>query len=328
MSRRARWILAVAPLVPGCASVESLAPVTRQGRAISGLFWLTLGLSAAVFALVLGLLAYALVRFRARGDGEPDPEQVAGSRRVELLATGIPLLLVVVLFALTVRVLNVVNAAPANPLRVQVIGRQWWWEYRYPDLGVVTANELRVPVGEPVELSVESADVIHSFWVPALGWKSDAIPGKPNQMRFEATQPGRFEGACAEFCGKQHAWMRSVVVVEPRDQFDAWIQGQRASAVEPTGEPAARGRAVLLGQTCVSCHAIRGTTAQATVGPDLTHLGSRPTLGAGVLANNPENLRRWIRDAQEIKPGVLMPPYRDMPEADLAALVAYLSGLK
>jgi cytochrome c oxidase subunit 2 len=311
-----------------CQSVESLAPVTSQGRAVSDLFWLALALSAVVFLLVVGLMTYALVRFRARRDEEPDPEQIEGNRRVELVMTAIPAVVLAVLFALTVPVLGTIDAPPPNPLRVQVIGHQWWWEYRYPDLGFVTANELHVPVGEPVELSIGAADVIHSFWVPAIGWKRDAVPGKVNLIRFVPSQAGRFEGTCTEFCGTQHAWMRVIAVAEPRDAFDAWAQGQRANAAEATGDSVARGRTVLLGQTCINCHAIRGTAAQGSVGPDLTHLASRTTLGTGVIENNPENLRRWIRDVQEVKPGVLMPAYRNMSDADLDAMAAYLGSLR
>jgi cytochrome c oxidase subunit 2 len=308
--------------------VWSLDPISSQGRAISDLFWLTLWVSLAVFLLVAGVLTYVVMRFRGRGEAV-EPEQVEGNRRLEIIWTATPALILAVLFVLAVRTLGTVAAAaPSAPLRVQVTGHQWWWEYEYPELGFRTANELHLPVGQPVVLEIASADVIHSFWVPAFGWKADATPGRVATMRLDVARAGRFDGTCTEYCGAQHAWMRVEVVVEPRDQFDAWAASQRAPAAEPTDEVARRGKALFLSQTCVSCHTVRGTEAGARVGPELTHLGSRTWLGAGVLVNSQDELRHWLGHTQEVKPGVLMPSYTGLPDPDLDALAAYLTALR
>ncbi len=312
----------------GCSPpVEVLNPVTPQGLAISDLFNLLLALSALMLLLVVGLLVGAIVRYRAR-PGAPEPSQIHGNRNLEIFWTATPVLLVIVLFILTLRTMNSVDAAVPNALRIQVTGWQWWWEFRYPDLGVVTANELHVPVGTPVELQLTGGDVIHSFWVPQLTGKRDAIPGKTNILRLQAQQPGVYEGTCTEYCGAQHAWMRIRVFADPPDQFDAWVRGQQQPAAAPADPQASRGQQVFLQNTCVNCHTITGTPANGTVGPDLTHFGSRTTLGAGVRANTPQNLRDWVQDAQDVKPSALMPAFNGLPTADIDALVAYLEGLK
>jgi cytochrome c oxidase subunit II len=313
-------------LVAGCRAIDSLAPVTPQGLSISRLFIATLGLSAVIFVLVVGLLVYILIRFRGR-PGEPDPPPVHGNTRLEVAWTIIPALVLVVLFILTLRTMSAVDAGAPSALRIKVIGHQWWWEYQYPDLGLVTANELHLPVGAPVRLEVEGADVIHSFWVPQLGWKKDAIPGKTNDMWVQFGQVGTYDGACTEYCGIQHAWMRVRMVAESREKFDAWVEQERRPAAPPATATARRGQDIFMGNTCVNCHAVRGTAATARVAPDLTRVGSRSTLGAGVVANTRENLRRWIRQAQAVKPGVLMPDYGNLSDDDLAALVEYLAGL-
>ncbi len=305
--------------------MESFQPVTLQGRAISDLFALVMAISALVFLLVVGLLLYALWRFRGR-PGEGEPPQVAGGRRLEIAWTAVPLLLLVVLFGLTLATMSTVDASTPSPLVIRVIGHQWWWEYQYSDLGVVTANELHVPVGVPMRLDIAAVDVIHSFWVPRFGWKKDAVPGKTNVMWVHVDQAGVYEGTCTEYCGNQHAWMRIRVVAEPRERFDAWVQGQRQPRPQPAGEAQNSGREIFLRSTCVNCHAIRGTSAAGQVGPDLTYLGTRSTLGAGVLTNSPENLRRWIHDPQAIKPGILMPAFGNLRDDELAALAEYLEG--
>ena len=311
----------------GCTPLDALNPVTHQGRSIAEFFWLVMIPSAAVFLLVAGLLTYVLVRFRGR-PGDPDPPQVHGNRRLEIIWTVLPHLLLAALFVGMIRTMQTVNAEAPAALRIRVVGHQWWWEYDYPELGVLTANELHVPTGEPVRLEIEAVDVLHSFWVPQLGWKQDAIPGKTNVIRIQVDRTGVYDGACTEYCGTQHAWMRIRLVAEPRDQFDAWVAGQRQAAEAPRTDAARRGQQVFLSNTCVSCHAIRGTADAARVGPDLTHLASRSILGAGVVGNSPENLHRWIRDVQAVKPGALMPNYTTLPDQDLAALVEYLAGLK
>jgi cytochrome c oxidase subunit 2 len=306
---------------------DSFAVVTPQGAAIASLFWVALVLSALVFALVVGVLVVTLVRDRGR-PGDPDPEQVHGNRTLEITWTVLPALLLAVMFGLTVRTMQTVNAEPSSPLRVQVIGHQWWWEYRYPDLGVVTANELVLPTGTPVRLELTSADVIHSFWVPQIGWKKDVIPSQANTMNVQVDQAGTYDGPCTEYCGTQHAWMRIRLVAQPPDAFDGWARAQQQPATSPANPSTVRGAQVFASNSCVNCHAIAGTSAVAQVGPDLSHVGSRSIIGAGVLDNTPAALERWIRDPQGPKPGVLMPAYPNFSDADLASLAAYLSGLK
>ncbi len=315
-------VLAVA--ATGCgARVDSFDPVTTQGAAITSLFWVELAISAVLFVLIVGVIVYSLTRFRGR-TGEPDPPQNHGNRRLEILWTVTPAAILFVIFVLVIQTMTEVNAAEPGSQTIRVIGHQWWWELQYPDQHVVTANELHVAVNTPYVLHMESGDVIHSFSVPQIGWMRDAIPTKVNYMSVRATQVGTLEGGCNQYCGAQHAWMRERVVVQPRDQFDAWVAQQQQPAA-PTGS---RGEQVFLQNTCVSCHAIAGTSAAAQVGPNLTHLGSRGIIGAGVLDNTPDNLRRWLRNAQAVKPGVLMPGYPNLSDADIAALADYLEGLK
>jgi cytochrome c oxidase subunit 2 len=224
------------------------------------------------------------VRFRGR-PGDPDPPQVAGNRRIEIIWTSGAFVLVLVLFVGAVVTMQTVSAAAPAALRVRVIGHQWWWEYQYPDLGITTANELHLPSGESSQLEITSADVIHSFWVPQLGWKQDANPGQTHAMWVRVDQPGTLEGACAEYCGTEHAWMRIRVMAESRDQFDAWVRQQQQPATAPPTDLARQGQQVFESNTCVNCHTIQGTSAQGRVSPDLTHFGSRSTVGAGVAAN-------------------------------------------
>ena len=308
--------------------MDSFSPVTPQGGSIAALFTLVMVLSAGVFLIVAGLVTYVVLRFHGR-PGDPDPPQVAGNKRIEIAWTAAPVILLAVLFVLTVQTMGTVEAeAPPDALRIRVVGFQWWWRYEYPDLGVVTANELRVPVGVPLRLELHSGDVIHSFWVPRFGWKKDATPGRTTDLTMRIDQEGIYDGACTEYCGTQHAWMRISVVAESRERFDAWVQQQRQPAATPAQGAAARGMQVFHQNTCVNCHAVRGTAASAEVGPDLTHFGSRTTLGAGVLENTADNLRRWLRDPHQIKPGVLMPGYNDLSADELDALVKYLRELR
>jgi cytochrome c oxidase subunit 2 len=220
-------------------------------------------------------------------------------------------------------------------LVVDVIGHQWWWEYRFRagaaqvnQDAAVTANELHLAVGELVRLDLDSADVQHDFWVPQFGWKRDMYPGKRNVLYATLHDRGTFDGTCSVYCGTQHAWMRIRVVSESPDQFAAWLQVTQSPASRPVTADAQRGEQVFMANTCVNCHTIRGTSASGTVGPDLTHVGSRTTLGAGVLANTPEDMYRWIRNPHAAKPGVLMPAYDSLSESDLRAMAAYLTGLR
>jgi cytochrome c oxidase subunit 2 len=303
-----------------------LNPVTPGGGAIAGLFWVTMAASVVVFVIVAGPLAVSIARFRARPGESGEPVQVHGDRRLELIWTVGPALLIGALFVFALVTMGRADAEESGARRVRVVGWQWWWEYQLDD-GAVTANELHLPLGAPIRLELTSGDVIHAFWIIRFGWKRDLVPGRLNVLPLRVEQPGTYEGACAEYCGTQHAWMRPRVVAEPPEAFEAWLARQSAPADPPTDPLARRGQAIFLANTCVNCHTVRGTAASARIGPDLTHFGGRTTLGAGVAENTPAELRRWLRNAQELKPGVLMPPYPNLPEEELDALVAYLRGL-
>lgn len=304
--------------------MESFNTVTQQGVGIINLFWIELVISAVLMALVIAWMIVALVRFRARPGDAQEPPQTHGNRAAELIWTLTPAATLAVMFVLTIQTMRSVDAAAPGAQPLRVIGHQWWWEYEYPDLQVVTANELHVPVGTPLLLDLQSVDVIHSFHVPRFGWMRDTVPGKSNLMPITVVTSGTFDGTCNQYCGLQHAWMRVVVRAEPADQFNAWVQQQRQPVV-PSG---ARGEQLFVQSTCVNCHSIRGLSTVARVGPDLTHIGSRATLGTGIVDNTADNLRRWIRDAAAIKPGVLMPAFQNFSEQDLGALADYLESLK
>lgn len=325
-ARRPVLLGALALGLGGCSARPAAAdPITTQGDTIWSLFGLSLILSGLVVLLVVGLLGYMLVRYRAGAPGEPSARE--GNLRLEIIWTAAPALLLAVLFIVTVRAMLDVKDPPADELRVEVIGHQWWWEYRYPDGQVVTANELHLPADTPARLDITAADVIHSFWVPQFGWKQDAIPNKTNVMHIMIDQAGAFDGACAEYCGAQHAWMRINIIVQPPADFNAWLSSQAQPAAAPADELAQQGQQVFLNNTCVNCHVVAGTAAGATVGPNLTHLASRAMLGAGIIANTPDELTRWVVNAQAVKPGVLMPAFT-LTAADLRALAHYLEGLR
>jgi cytochrome c oxidase subunit 2 len=304
--------------------LESFDPVTPQGLSISNLFVVELAISALLLALVGGWLGWALIRFRARPGDAPDPPQISGNRALELAWTLTPAAVLAVMYVLVIQTMRTVDAAQPGAQQLTVVGHQWWWEYDYPDQQVIAANELYVPVGTPLQVNLTSVDVIHSFHVPQFGWMQDTVPGKSNQMSILVNRPGVYDGTCNQYCGLQHAWMRIRVVAQPADQFNAWIQQQR----QPATATGSHGEQVFLQNTCSACHAIRGLVATAKIGPDLTHVGSRTTLGAGVIDNTPANLSSWIRNPQAIKPGVLMPAFGSLSDADLSALVAYLEELK
>lgn len=317
---------AVALLVlSACGPSESLTAVTKQGQKISDLWYISFILTAIVLAIIFGVLLYCMITFR----GSHQPSNRVNNTRLEITWTLIPAALVTFLFIMSVRTMVAVDKTNPDAIVIDVTGNQWWWAYSYPSLGITTAYELHVPVGKPVQLKVTGGDVIHSYWVPKLGWKMDTIPNKVNVMNLTATQAGSFDGACAEFCGTQHAGMRMRVVAQPPDQFDAWVkQQQQTAAALPATDLEKNGRATFLAQTCSVCHTVRGTGANGTVGPDLTHFGSRSAIGSGQVANTPQNLEAWIKNPASIKPGVLMPGYDKLSADQIKALVAYLEGLK
>jgi len=305
--------------------MESFDPVTRQGLSITNLFWVELVISGLLLVLVIGVMIVALRRFGHRPGDDEDPPPVHGNPRLEVLWTATPAATLVIMFVLVIGTMRTVDAEQPGAMRVVVTGHQWWWQYTFPDQQVITANEVHLPVGTALQISLQSSDVIHSFHVPQFGWMQDLVPGKTNTMWVTLDRPGTYDGTCNQYCGLQHAWMRLRVVAESPDQFNAWA-AQQAAPVSVSG---AHGEQVFQQNTCVACHMIRGLPgATGTVGPDLTHLGSRATLGAGVVDNTPEQLRAWISNPQAIKPGVLMPAFSSISASDLNDLVAYLESLK
>jgi cytochrome c oxidase subunit II len=316
--------------VPVAVSPTSLhAPATTPAQWIFDLSMMVYAITGVIFVVVFSLLVYSIVKFRKReGDDRVEPAQVFGSTQIELAWTIIPILIVVVLFLATARVIAYTQNARVDEkaLKVIVVGHQFWWEYRYPGLGIVTANELHVPAGRvPSVLELYSADTVHSFWVPQLAGKIDAIPNFPNTIWIDPTEPGLYLGQCAQYCGVQHAKMLLRVYVDTPEDFDRWIESQRRP---PVASPAVtRGKEVFARTTCMSCHAVAGTPATGRFGPDLTHLMSRETLGAGILPNTRANLRAWIKNPGAFKPGVLMPAM-GLSHEELDAVTDYLMTLR
>jgi cytochrome c oxidase subunit II len=308
----------------GTDSPSMLDPRGPGASHIANLWWFLFVVGGAVTLVVLALLAVALVRGRRRTADEPPPD---ATNFVVVGGIVIPATILVAAFAMTIWTDLQLRASGPEALRIEVVGHQFWWEVHYPEQEIRTANEIHIPVGQPVEILVNPADVIHSFWVPQLHGKIDMIPGKTNTLRLQADEPGEYRGICAEFCGLAHAHMHFLVIAEPADEFPAWVENQQLAAAEPNSEILVRGQQLFLGSACVYCHAVRGTTASSDFGPDLTHLASRRTLAAGIIENNRGNLAAWIVDPQTIKPGNAMPGI-DMDSEDLQALVTYLESLE
>src|SRR6202046_3495847 len=308
-------------------------PRSTPTKSIYQLSHFVLAITGLIFAVVFVLLAYAVVKFRKRpGDDGREPPQVYGSTQIELAWTVIPVLIVVVLFLATARVIHSIQDAPKpeNAVEVVAIGHQFWWEFRYPQLGVVTANELHIPGSgavhpTPTFLTLLSADTDHSFWVPQLAGKTDLIPNRVNHMWMDPYQTGVFLGQCAQYCGTQHAKMLLRVYVDSPQEFATWIPPQQQPAV--LDENVAAGKRVFETTACINCHAVGGSVADGRFGPDLTHLMSRQTIASGAAENTKENLRLWIQKPDAIKPGSLMPAMQ-LSNADLDALVDYLETLR
>lgn len=311
-------------------------PLSEPAQEIKETSILVLAVCGVIFAIVAGLLVYTLIRFRHRkGDEGSEPPQIYGSNQIETAWTVLPILIVFVLILVTSRTIADIQGRKQTPSAVHstVVGHQWWWEIRYPELGIVTANELHVPAStpekrQPTFLKLQSADVAHSFWVPQLSGKTDLIPNRTNQMWIAPTEPGTYLGNCAEYCGTQHARMLLRVIVHPPAEFEKWVKEQQQAAVEDAS--AIEGRKLFLANSCVSCHAIRGPStegAQGVFGPDLTHLMSRQTLASGAAPLSHDTLRAWVRDPQQIKVGCLMPNMQ-ITDKEVDQIVAYLETLK
>jgi cytochrome c oxidase subunit II len=309
-----------------------------QAERIARLAWFIIAVSAAVYVLVLVATALAVRRARARNAGgeladqRPETERRMGRHvLVATIASTVLLLVYVAMSARTGRAMAWPLNTSQQPLTVEVTGHQWWWEFRYrdsvPSNWLNTSNELHIPVGRPVQVILQSNDVIHSFWVPELHGKQDLVPGHKNTTWLVADRPGVWKARCAEFCGYQHAKMAFDVVAESPARFNQWYQSQLATAPTPTDTAVKRGQDVFVQRTCIMCHTISGTPAGSRVGPDLSHLASRPSLAAGSLPNTRENLARWITNPQLIKPGVRMPP-NPLPQEEMKALLDYLETLK
>jgi cytochrome c oxidase subunit II len=321
-----------AAVTSGCAGAQSaLDPAGPQAARIGRLWWLMFWTCLVVFVAVMGVLVAALRR-RSREESGGEAE---ADRRAAKVVTGAVVVTAVILFGLMIsdfvtgRALFSMGSPDA--VTIKVTGHQWWWDFEYgdpvPSRRVRTANEIHIPVGRPVQLQMTSADVIHSLWVPNLHGKTDLMTGHQTVTWLQADRAGTFRGQCAEYCGHQHAHMAFIVVAEPAEQFNAWLENQRRPAAQPATPEQQRGQQIFLTRTCVMCHQVRGTDAGARSGPDLTHLASRQTIAAGTLVNNRGNLGAWIVDPQRVKPGNKMPQH-DLSGEDLNALLSYLESLK
>ena len=320
-------------VVHGPTSIFS--PDGTPAQSVFGLSMLILGITLSIFLLVGGLLVYALIRYRYRpedANSSQEPAQIYGSNQIELSWTVVPILIVVMLFLATARVIYTTEHAPkpASSLDVVVIGHQFWWEYRYPRYGIVTANELHIPVSDPKHptptyLTMSSADTNHSFWIPRLAGKMDVIPNKVNTMWIDPASSGLYLGQCAQYCGTQHAKMLLRVYADTPAEFAAWIAHQEQPSVQDAS--VSEGEAVFQHNACISCHTIAGTVATGRFGPDLTHVASRDTLASGAVPNTVANIRAFVADPAHFKPGVLMPPMH-LNDHDLDAVTAYLATLK
>jgi cytochrome c oxidase subunit II len=316
---------------PAIPSIFS--PASTPADSIYHLSLFVLAICLAIFLVVFGLLVYAVVKFRQRpGDDGREPAQIYGSNQMELAWTVIPVVIVVVVFLATARVIHAVEDArfPSGTIEITAVGHQFWWEFQYPQQGFIAANELHVPVSDtkhptPTHITLLSADTDHSFWVPKLAGKTDLIPNRTNSMWIEPHETGVYLGQCAQYCGTQHAKMLLRVIVQSREDFDRWVASQQRPA--ENDDSVARGRQIFDSTACVNCHTIAGTSSKGRFGPDLTHLMSRETIAAGAALNNRENLRLWVKNPDAIKPGCLMPAMQ-LDEKDLDAVTDYLQSLK
>lgn len=336
----ARWLtrLAALAVLAGMAACggeypqSTLHPTADLGASIDALYRTIFWWAVGVFVVVEFALLYVIIRYRERPD-TPPPPRVHGSTMLEIGWTLAPAVVLVFIAVPTIRTIFLTDGKPPEvALQVGVVGHQWWWEYRYPELGIVTANEMHVPVGQPVALSMTSADVIHSFWAPKLGGKRDAVPGRTSRIVFTAESVGVHLGQCAEFCGESHANMRLRVVVQDSAAFAGWVALQQTAPAAAVDSLVRRGAEAFrmvrqpASNSCIACHAIEGVSG-GVLGPNLTHLASRATIAAGILPNTAEGLARWLRDSPREKPGSLMPKIA-LTDEEIVALVAYLQSLR
>ena len=316
----------------GCANngQNALHAKSPQSHDIEVLWWWMLGVASLVFLGACAMLVLGWFRRRSSGLPVIGENEAVNKRLVVAFGIAIPVVILITLFLVSNVAVIKATAAPkagSTKLTIQVIGHDWWWEVRYPGHAAVTANEIHIPAGTRVDVAGTTDDVIHSLWVPELNRKIDLIPGRVNHVLLYADHPGTYRGQCAEFCSLQHAHMSLYVVADDPATFQRWLTQQSQPASSAATGLAAQGRRLFLANTCSSCHAIRGTSARAVVGPDLTHVASRTTLAALTIANTPAGLLRWISDPQHVKPGAKMPAL-DLPPSDFRAIAAYLQSLK
>jgi cytochrome c oxidase subunit 2 len=331
---RAALVLAVSAalllVASGCGTeTPQTAFNPRSEYANDGLdlFMLTLWLGLAIGGVVEVVLILVAIRYRRRA-GDRLPPQIHGSTIIEVLWTTGPVLVVgLILFATLPVIFRTQAPAPASAMDVEVIGHQFWWEFQYPNANVVTANELHLPVGQTVNLLLHSDDVIHSFWIPALGGKRDAFPGHTNYIWMTPNSTGDFPGQCYQLCGYSHGNMRERAIIQSPADFQGWLTSQLAPAVPPTDPDAVEGGQLFQSRGCAACHTINGTPAAGKVGPNLTHLASRGVIAGSILQNTPQDLRAWLKDPPAVKPGSIMPNL-GLNDHELDVLVAYLQSLK
>lgn len=304
------------------------ATYSPEAVRINNIFIAFLIVAGFVFLIVLGVSVFSIIKFSAKK--RPDePKQVHGNNILEIIWTSASFIAVSVFFVISVRAMRSINApaAPDQKPDIVIIGHQWWWEMRYPEYDFTTANELHIPANKRLLMRMESADVVHDWWVPALGRKIDLTPGQSHFRWIEADSAKTYEGTCSEYCGAQHAWMRIRVIAQSPDEFRKWVNTQQKVPPIPQDSLARAGAKLFQQKTCSNCHTIRGTAANKRVGPDLTHVTSRETLLSGMLENNRKNMRKWLKDPQKVKQGAHMPDF-NLDKRELDALVAYMEDLQ
>jgi cytochrome c oxidase subunit 2 len=328
-------LLLLAAGLVGCAPAATLSPHSPETARINSLFLAMLAIASAVCLLVVAALFFSAVRRNPgvitadlrTGPVPAHPLWIKGTTWIVGGGIIFPLVVLTSLFVVELGVLNATPTSASGDLTIQVVGHQWWWEVRYPQLGIITANEIHIPTGKNVDLQLTTADVIHSFWVPEVAPKLDLINGVTNTLVLSGVAAGQYRGQCAEFCGIEHALMSMLIVAEPPDAFNTWAAGQAQPAATPGNDLERQGQQVFLSQQCVYCHTVRGTSAHGQLAPDLTHLASRQTLAAVTMLNTAGNLGGWVIDPQTVKPGNKM-PHTDLSSAQLQLLLAYLGSLK
>jgi cytochrome c oxidase subunit 2 len=326
-TRRRVGLLLVVLLAAGCggSSPSVLKAHGSEAQRVEGIWWLMFALAAGVYVIVAGFIIAGILRGRRTETGKEGG--ISDGAFIWWGGIVIPVIILAILAVATVDATAQLRKPGRNPLEIVVVGKRWWWDVSYPTMGIHTANEIHVPVGQPLEIKLPSDNVNHSFWVPQLAGKEDNIPGQDNVIRFTVNKAGTYLGECAQFCGIEHARMDFQVIADPPDVFGRWAARYQLAPSPPDNQAAALGQVVFLREACAGCHTIQGTGATGTVGPDLTNFGSRGGIGALTVPNNPGNLAGWIANSQTIKPGNLMPPIVLSP-ADLQNLVAYLESLK